>query len=252
MSEIRGGGMEDVTTAVGRGEVRLRESLGDLSDLLLVSKAQRGDARAFEALMRRYNRRLFRVARGVLRDDNAAEDAVQEAYLSAFTHLSQYQPSGKFGAWLARIALNEALMIRRRARADTVSLEESTSAPGPTATEVPASEPAVTFEYDEVLHARQLLEQAIDGLSEGFRLVFILRRVEQMSAAETAQSLGINEVTVRTRLHRAQRQLKTELSRLMQVEQPNLYDFGQSRCDYVVEAVLTRLRSMAMIKEQEA
>ena len=244
--------MEDVTTAVGRGEVRLRESLGDLSDLLLVSKAQRGDARAFEALIRRYNRRLYRVARGVLRDDNAAEDAVQEAYLSAFTHLGQYQPSGKFGAWLARIALNEALMIRRRARADTVSLEESNSAAAPSASETPTGEPAVTYEYDEVLHARQLLERAIDGLSEGFRLVFILRRVEQMSAAETAQSLGINEVTVRTRLHRAQRQLKTELSRLMQVEQPNLYDFGQSRCDYVVEAVLARLRSMALIKEQEA
>jgi RNA polymerase sigma-70 factor (ECF subfamily) len=73
-----------------------------------------------------------------------------------------------------------------------------------------------------------------------------------MSAAETAQALGINEVTVRTRLHRAQRQLKTELTRLMQVEQPNLYDFGASRCDYVVEAVLARLRSMALIKEQEA
>lgn len=243
--------MEDVTTAVGRGELRLRESLGDLSDLLLVTKAQHGDARAFEALMRRYNRRLFRVARGVLRDDSAAEDAVQEAYLSAFTHLGQYQPSGKFGAWLARIALNEALMIRRRTRADTVSLEESMQTPA-AAEAPPTGEPAVSFEYDEVLHARQLLERAIDGLSEGFRLVFILRRVEQMSAAETAQSLGINEVTVRTRLHRAQRQMKTELSRLMQVEQPNLYEFGQSRCDHVVDAVLARLNSMTLIKEQEA
>jgi RNA polymerase sigma-70 factor (ECF subfamily) len=252
MVEIRGGGMEEVTTAVGRGELRLRESLGDLSDLLLVSKAQRGDARAFEALMRRYNRRLFRVARGVLRDDSAAEDAVQEAYLSAFTHLTQYQPSGKFGAWLARIALNEALMIRRRTRSDTVSLDESKDAPA-TQPQAPAgTEPAVSYEYDEVLHARQLLERAIDGLSEGFRLVFILRRVEQMSAAETAQSLGINEVTVRTRLHRAQRQMKTELSRLMQVEQPNLFDFGQSHCDAVVEAVHARLRSLALLKEQEA
>jgi RNA polymerase sigma-70 factor (ECF subfamily) len=251
MVEIRGGGMEDVTSAVGRGELRLRESLGDLSDLLLVTKAQRGDARAFEALMRRYNRRLFRVARGVLREDSAAEDAVQEAYLSAFTHLTQYQPSGKFGAWLARIALNEALMIRRRTRSDTVSLEESSDAPAVQPESLAGAEPSVTYEYDEVLHARQLLERAIDGLSEGFRLVFILRRVEQMSAAETAQSLGINEVTVRTRLHRAQRQMKTELSRLMQVEQPNLFDFGTVRCDYVVDAVLARLRSMALLKEQE-
>ena len=243
--------MEDVTSvAVGRGELRLRESLGDLSDMLLVTKAQRGDSRAFEALMRRYNRRLFRVARGILREPSAAEDAVQEAYLSAFTHLGQYQPTGKFGAWLARIALNEALMIRRRTRSDSESLRESRAQLAHV--EAPAaSEPSVSYDYEDVLHARQILEHSIDGLPEGFRLVFILRRVEQMSAAEVAASLGINEVTVRTRLHRAQRLLRTELSRLMQVEQPNLYDFGATRCDCVVDAVLARLRELALISAQE-
>jgi RNA polymerase sigma-70 factor, ECF subfamily len=250
VGSLKEASMEEVTAAAaGRGELRLRESLGDLSDLLLVSKAQRGDARAFEALMRRYNRRLFRVARGVLREDSAAEDAVQEAYLSAFTHLGQYQPSGKFGAWLARITLNEALMIRRRTRADTVALAESSELP-PQAEALAGGELAVTYDYDEVLHARQLLERAIDGLPEGFRLVFILRRVEQMSAAETAACLGINEVTVRTRLHRANRLLRTELSRRMQVEQPNLYDFGATRCDCIVDAVLLRLRELTLIKEQ--
>ena len=242
--------MVDVTTAaVGRGEVRLRESLGDLSDLLLVSKAQRGDARAFEALMRRYARRMFRVARGVLRQGRAAEDAVQDGCLSAFTHLGQYQPTGKFGAWLARIALNEALMIRRRTQEGVVSLHEMGERPA----ERPAlgADPAAAYDYDEALQARQQLEAAIDGLPEGFRLVFILRRVEQMSAAEVAASLGINEVTVRTRLHRAQRLLRTELSRLMQVEQPNLYDFGATRCDCVVDAVLARLRELALIAPQE-
>lgn len=244
--------MSDVTTAAGgRGELRIRESLGDLSDLLLVSKAQRGDARAFEALMRRYNRRLFRVARGILREDSAAEDAVQEAYLSAFTHLGQYQPTGKFGAWLARIALNEALMIRRRTRSDTVPIEESPKERMADGEAPVAGEPAVTYDYDEVLHARQLLERAIDGLPEGFRLVFIMRRIEQMSAAETAASLGINEITVRTRLHRAQRLLRTEIVRRMQTEQANLYDFGATRCDHLVDVVLARLRALSLIKEQD-
>jgi RNA polymerase sigma-70 factor (ECF subfamily) len=244
--------MEDVTTAAptGRGELRLRESLGDLSDLLLVTKAQRGDSRAYEALMRRYNRRLYRVARGILREPGAAEDAVQEACISAFTHLAQYQTSGKFGAWLARIALNEALMVRRRTRSDAESLRESRGRPA-----VPAAAPAVgelsgSDDYDEVLHARQLLERAIDGLPEGFRLVLILRRVEQMSAADVAASLGINDVTVRTRLHRAQRLLRTELSPLMLVEQPNLYDFGATRSDRIIEAVLARLHELALVSAE--
>lgn len=238
--------MEDVTpmVAAGRGELRLRESLGDLSDLLLVTKAQRGDSRAFEALMRRYNRRLFRVARGILREATAAEDAVLEAYLGAFTHLGQYPTTGKFGAWLARICLNEALTIRRRTRPDTVPLPASSPVqPEGTA----AAEPSTTFDFDDVLQARQLLEQAIDGLPEGFRLVFILRKVEQMNAADVAASLGINEVTVRTRLHRAHRLLRTELSRLMQVEQPNLYDFSATRSDSVIDAVLVRLRELGVI-----
>ena len=96
-------------------------ALSDLPDENLVELTRSGDLTAFEALMRRHNRRLFRVARSVLRDADAAEDAVQEAYLRAYTKLSTYKPTGKFSAWLTRVALNEALMIRRRDRSDTVS-----------------------------------------------------------------------------------------------------------------------------------
>src|SRR6185503_19451614 len=98
-------------------------SLSDLPDERLVERAREHDLAAFEALMRRHNRRLFRVARGILRDADAAEDAVQEAYLRAFTKLDSYKPTGKFSAWLTRVALNEALMIRRRERTDTVSID---------------------------------------------------------------------------------------------------------------------------------
>ena len=99
-------------------------ALSDLTDDRLVELAQGNDLVAFEALMRRHNRRLFRVARTVLRDVDAAEDAVQEAYLRAFTKLSTYKPTGHFSAWMTRVALNEALMMRRRERADTVSIDE--------------------------------------------------------------------------------------------------------------------------------
>jgi RNA polymerase sigma-70 factor (ECF subfamily) len=238
------------TPATG-GELRMRESLGDLPDSMLVSRAQRGDSRAFEAVMRRYNRKLFRIARGVLRDATMAEDAVQEAYLRAFTHLHQYQPSGRFSAWLSKVAVNEALMIRRKLRTDTFSLEQMEEAglepchAGPF--RLPGDE--VAEDCADSVNARQLLERVVDRLPEYFRLVFILRRVEQMTAAEVATTLGINEGTVRTRLHRADRLLRADLSRLMQSEQLNLYEFGGTQCDRIVTAVLAKLVILKMIRE---
>src|SRR6185436_8356055 len=99
-------------------------SLSDLPDERLVERAREHDLMAFEALMRRHNRRLFRVARGILRDADAAEDAVQETYLRAFTRLDTYKPTGRFSAWLTRVDLTEAMMIRRRERTDKVSIDE--------------------------------------------------------------------------------------------------------------------------------
>src|SRR5262245_60973481 len=117
--------------------------------------------------MRRYNRRLFRIARSVMREDSAAEDVVQETYLRAFTHLDEYAPTGKFGAWLSRIALNEARMLLRKRRTDTVSLDQLDDA----AIQAQSSHGRVP-DYADALHARQLLERAIDSLPEPYRLVF--------------------------------------------------------------------------------
>ncbi len=228
--------------------VGMPASLGDLPDLLLVERAKGGDARAFETLMRRYNRRLFRTARGVLKDLNAAEDAVQEAYLSAFTHLDRYEPTGRFSAWLTRIALNEALMLRRQRHANVVSLDQlDDAALAVDENAVTESEPQA--DYAETLQARELLEVAIDALPEAFRIVFILRMVEQLSISETATSLGLNEATVRTRLHRAQRMLRANLSRRLGREKLNVFDFGASRCDRLVDAVLTRLGNTIVLRE---
>lgn len=214
--------------------------LHDLPDDALVERAKARDPHAFEALMRRHNRRLFRVTRGVLRDADAAQDAVQETYLRAFTRLDTYQPAGKFAAWITRVALNEALMIRRRMQGATVSLddvgEEALQAEEAAAADTPSAD-----QYLEAAHARALLEHAIDGLPENFRLVFMMRAVEGLDVRETAESLGINAATVRTRLFRAQRLLRGELSKRLHTESSTVFDFGADRCDAVVARVLTRV-----------
>jgi RNA polymerase sigma-70 factor (ECF subfamily) len=214
--------------------------LADLPDDRLVELCREKDMAAFEALMRRHNRRLFRVTRSVLRDAAAAEDAVQETYLRAYTKLDSYKPAGKFGAWLTRVALNEALMMRRRTRTDTVSLDdvghEVLIADENAAKEAPSAE-----QFVEAAHARALLEHAIDALPENFRMVFVLRVVEGLDVRETAESLDINSTTVRTRLFRAQRQLRVDLAQRLRTESSEIFDFGADRCDRVVELVLTKL-----------
>ena len=217
-------------------------SLSDLPDDRLVELVREKNVNAFEALMRRHNRRLFRVARSVLRDGDAAEDAVQETYLRAFTKLGSYRPTGKFSAWLTRVALNEALMIRRRVRGDTVSLEdvgdEAASSAEPAGSEAPSAD-----QFLEATYARALLEHAVDALPENFRMVFVLRMVEGLDVRETAECLELNAATVRTRLFRAQRQLRTELSRRLHGESAEIFDFGAERCDRVVDHVLARVAS---------
>ena len=215
-------------------------TLGDLPDDRLVERARAHDFVAFEALMRRHNRRLFRVTRSVLRDADAAQDAVQETYLRAFTRLDTYQPTGKFGAWLTRVALNEALMIRRRSHGETISLDD-VGEEALVAEEAAASEAPSADQFLEAAYARALLEHAIDALPENFRMVFVLRAVEGLDVRETAESLGINSSTVRTRLFRAQRLLRGELSKRLQTESSTVFDFGAQRCDAVVAGVFGRL-----------
>jgi RNA polymerase sigma-70 factor, ECF subfamily len=214
--------------------------MSDLPDDRLVELIRQKDRTAFEALMRRHNRRLFRVTRSVLRDSDAAEDAVQETYLRAYTKLDTYRPEGKFGAWLMRVALNEALMMRRRTRTDTVSLDDvgkdTLAIEEASTSDAPSAE-----QYVEAVHARALLEHAIDALPENFRMVFVLRVVEGLDVRETAECLEINATTVRTRLFRAHRQLRADLAQRLRGESAGIFDFGAERCDHVVERVLARL-----------
>jgi RNA polymerase sigma-70 factor, ECF subfamily len=206
-------------------------ALDSLPDLLLIERSRGGEQRAIEALLRRYSRRLFRVARSVLADEEAAESAVQNACLAAFADLSRYSPTGKFAAWLTQLAFSHARALAAGAR------------PGQTATprQPPAEEPGAA----EALE-RHELEKAIIALPEVFRTVLVLRTVEGISGIETAASLGVHETTVRTRMYRAQRRLGAELVQRLRLA-PGPFELAPERLDRIVKRVLAQLPHGSML-----
>lgn len=211
-------------------------SISDLPDLLLVERTRGRDTRAFETLMRRYNRRLYRISRSILSNDEAAEEAVRAAYIRAFANLDRYEPAGKFGAWLARLAFNEALTLRRH-----------TPATGTMATAAPQSADASSAESAGAPISKQQIEEAIDGLPEVFRTVLVLRVVEDLSGVEVAVCLGLNETTVRTRLYRAQQRLKVEVARALRAEPFNIFELLPERCDRIVTQVFSKLHTVTPV-----
>ena len=196
-----------------------------LPDLLLIERARAGEERAIEILVRRYGRRLFRVARSVLAEDDAAELVVQEAYLAAFADLNRSAPNGKFAAWLTRLAFSQARSLRAAGR--------QAPARG-TAAAAPAVAPA-----GEELERREL-ERTVASLPEVFRTVFVLRVVEGISGIETAASLGVHETTVRTRMYRAQRRLPPEAAQRLRGA-PGILELAPERLERVVKRVLAQL-----------
>src|SRR5436190_7818166 len=210
-------------------------------DTELIARAASGDARAFEALMRRYNRMLFRTARAILRDDAEAEDALQEAYLQAYRSLGSFRAEAKLSTWLARIVANEALMRLRKQtrRAEIVPMQ---SADAREVEQVMASDtdnaPDTRAARAEM---RRLLEAQIDALPEAYRTVFMLRAVEELSAEETATVLDLPPATVRTRLFRARSLLREARAQEIDVACEDAFSFAGERCDRVVASVLARL-----------
>jgi RNA polymerase sigma-70 factor (ECF subfamily) len=194
-----------------------------------------GDVAAFEGLMRRYNQRVFRAARAVLGDDAEAEDAAQQAWLSIYEHLPQWDARAAFSTWALRIVVHAA--IRRsgaRGRPLPLQLVED-AAPGPAA---PSPE-------DEVQRRqlRALLERAVDDLPQSLRVVLVLRDIEDLSGPETAVALGLTEEAVRVRLHRARRALRETLTAQIDATTSEVFPFLGTRCDAIVAGVLTALRA---------
>jgi RNA polymerase sigma-70 factor (ECF subfamily) len=213
------------------------------TDTMLVARARSGDGLAFEAIMRRFNRRLYRLARSIVRDEAEAEDVVQEAYVTAYIKLASFVGPHGLGAWLSRITVNLALGRLRRSSRHT-SLD-GTSETGQLDLDTLLADLGRVHENPEANAAtaelRKLLEEAIDGLPAHFRVVFMLRAVEGLSVAETAAILELRPETVKTRFHRARNLLQRALSERVQSVLGGLFPFAGARCDRIVEAVRTRL-----------
>src|SRR5271167_1180360 len=180
----------------------------------LVAKARTGDLEAFNALIKRYERKIYRLAKHITQNDEDAEDVLQETFLKAYEHLKDFQGQSKFYTWIVRIGVNESLMKLRKRRSDrTVPLDE----PVDTGEDTVAREIAVWEENPEQRYSREemgkILDEAVDTLRPAFRTVFVLRDIEELSTEETADALGISVPAVKSRLLRARLQLREKLTR---------------------------------------
>jgi RNA polymerase sigma-70 factor (ECF subfamily) len=211
------------------------------SDEEAILRICRGERDLFATLLRRYNQRVYRIARSVLRDDDEAEDVAQEAWVRAFTHLTELAERARFAAWLSRIAFREAVARARRGRRFS-PLERDGRADA--ALEPPAApgDPEVDAARGEEAAA---LRAAIDALPRAYRTVFVLRELEELSTAETARCLGLTPDGVKTRLHRARGLLRRELLKAAGRAGAGVFRFLGRRCDRLVARVLARLDALA-------
>jgi RNA polymerase sigma factor (sigma-70 family) len=200
-----------------------------------------GDRPAFEFLMRRHNRRLYRLARASLRDDTEAKDALQDAYLCAYRSMGQFRGDATLCTWLSRLVLNECNARRRRAsrRENIVSIVSADQHMAPYSE---VSEPGQSpHELAVRAQLRGVLEQKIGELPETFRVVFVLRSIEELSVEEVAASLAISPETVRSRHFRAKGLLRESLAREIDLAESDVFEFGGQHCDQIVASVLARL-----------
>ena len=213
-----------------------------ISEAELVARARERDEAAIRAIMQANNRRLYRLARGILRNDSEAEDVVQETYVRAFTHLEEFRGDSSLSTWLARIAMNEALGRLRRQRP---AVEWTSLPPGTLEAQiiqfphsVLSEDPEKSMAQREIQH---VVEHAIDELPEAFRIVFITRVIEGMNFEETAEILGLKPETVKTRLHRARTMLRDNVEKKIGPVVMEAFPFAGRRCERLTEAVLKRL-----------
>ena len=211
------------------------------SDVELVRLAQQHDGDAFRLIMERNNQRLFRLVRSVLRDDTEAEDVVQETYVRAAAHLSDFRGDARLSTWLSRIALNEALMRlrRRRPTAPVDAIDDAVHRQDAEIIMFPGLSASTDPERDAArAEVRRLIERAVDRLPESYRLVFVLRDIEGLSVEETARHLDVAPITVRTRLFRARLLLRKFLDKSLRAALTDSFPFAGERCRRLTERVL--------------
>jgi len=211
----------------------LADVVGPLDDAELVRRIRGGETALFELVMRRYNQRLFRLLRSLLRDEAEAEDVLQDAYVRAYAHLGQLEQPERLASWLTHIAVHEAkARLRRRGRFADVKEGPLRAVPSP------SSDPEQEMLGKQL---QRVLISAIDDLPVGYRTVFVLRDVEGMSTAEVSESLRVSEQAVKMRLHRARAALRQVLFDRVGAAALPPFAFAGDRCDRIVAGVLARL-----------
>jgi len=229
-------------------------ALAALPDAELAARIAGGDPSALHFLMRRFNQKLYRTARSILKDDAEAEDAVQEAYLLAYRGIGNFRDDAKLSTWLVRIVVNESLgrLRKRSRRAEIIRLDGDSdfaaheSEPESEMAQMPNSAAAPESPERAALRAqtRVLLESKIDALPDTFRSVFVLRALEELTVEETAEALAIPEATVRSRFFRARGLLREALSREIDFALEDAFAFAGARCDRIVAGVFARLKDL--------
>jgi len=203
-----------------------------MTDAEIVERVRAGETALFEILMRRHNQRIYRVARAVIKDEADTEDVMQQAYINAFTHLSQFQDRSQFSTWLTRITVHEALARRRKRKPEETpeDVMETLTSPQP--------DPERQAYAAEL---RRVLEAAVDSLPETYRLVFMLRDIEGLSTSETAAGLELSDEAVKTRLHRARAMVRSAITERVGASTAEAFAFQAPRCDRVVAAVMAEI-----------
>jgi len=207
------------------------------SDEDVVARVLAGETELYEIIMRRYNQRLFRVARAILHSNDEAEDVMQDAYVRAYEHLNQFLGRARFSTWLTRIAIHEAFArVQKKNRSQ--ELDAMISPEKETALTAPSVSPEQQASQAE---AARLLEEALLTLPDHYRVVVMMRDIEEMSTLETAEALELSEDNVKIRLHRARSLLREELLAKAHESRSKVFPFMGERCDRVVRAVLTAI-----------
>jgi RNA polymerase sigma-70 factor (ECF subfamily) len=232
-----------------------RKDLDATGEEGLVALARLGGENAIRTLIKRNNQRLFRVARSVLHDDFEAEDVVQETYVRAFTRLDTFRGDSRFSTWLTRIALNEAIGRKRRTRpaVEVAELDAAAFSNGGSLSPPPLSLAPLAADSELTRRdVRALLERVIDDLPAAFRLVLVLRDIEDMNVAETADLLGLKPATVKTRLHRAHRMARAAIGGELSDAFSDVFPFDGARCAQMAERVIWDLQWVFARAQAEA
>ena len=216
------------------------KEVSDLSDEQIVGRVLAGETDLYEVIMRRYNQRLYRIARAIVGSADEAEDIIQDAYVRAYANLRQFAGEAKFATWLTKIAIYEALARSRRSKRNVENPGESGEEHTMETFAAKEPNPEVRASESEL---RGLLESAIDELPDTYRSVFVLREIEGLSTAEAAQCLDVTEESIKVRLHRSRRMLRHTLYERAGVASTTAFAFLGARCDNIVHTVMERIRT---------